>query len=176
MHRPTRCAIAERPSWNVLRGNPLLRKVKTQMSKLPEVLTSDAKKPAVVDDCLALIDAEVADKSGISGLAIKAGYAAVKGVKPGFIKQVVNDLLPEFAGALDPLYQEAKTGNKAVSAFFDANTGRVADALLAITDAKAQKSKSGVVKGTYDKLRGTAKKNVEAAVPRLGRVIEKHAD
>jgi hypothetical protein len=32
-----------------------------------------------------------------------------------------------------------------------------------------------VVKGTYDKLRGTAKKNVEAAVPRLGKLIERHA-
>jgi len=146
------------------------------MPKLPEVLTSEAKKPAVVDDCLALIDAEVADKSGISGLAIKAGYAAVKGVKPGFIKQVVADLLPEFADALDPLYQQAQSESKPVAAFFDANTSKVADALLAITDAKAQKSKSGVVKGTYDKLRGTAKKNVEAAVPRLGKMIEKHSN
>ncbi|WP_394844317.1 hypothetical protein LZC95_45605 [Pendulispora brunnea] len=146
------------------------------MPKLPEVLTSEAKKPAVVDDCLALIDAEVADKSGISGLAIKAGYAAVKGVKPGFIKQVVADLLPEFADALDPLYQQAQTENKPVATFFENNTSKVADALLAITDAKAQKSKSGVVKGTYDKLRGSAKKNVEAAVPRLGKMIEKHSN
>ncbi len=38
-----------------------------------------------------------------------------------------------------------------------------------------QKSPHGVVKGAYEKLRGTAKKNVEAAVPRLGRLIEKHA-
>jgi hypothetical protein len=30
------------------------------------------------------------------------------------------------------------------------------------------------VKGTYDRLRPSAKKNVEAAVPRLGRLIEKH--
>ena len=54
------------------------------MATLTEVLTSDAKKASVVDDCCALIDAEVGDKGGISGLAIKAGYATVKGVKPGF--------------------------------------------------------------------------------------------
>ena len=75
---------------------------------------------------------------------------------------------------LDPLFQEAKTKGVAVSSHFSANSSRVADALLAITDAKAQKSPHGVVKGAYDKLRGTAKKNVEAAVPRLGRLIEKH--
>jgi hypothetical protein len=145
------------------------------MATLTDVLTSDAKKAAVVDDCCTLIDQEVADKGGLSGIAIKAGYGAVKSIKPGFVKHVVNDLLPEFARALDPVYAEAKSANRPVSDFFSGNTGRVADALLSITDAKAEKSKSGVVKSTYDKLRGMAKKNVEAAVPRLGKLIERHA-
>lgn len=145
------------------------------MASLTEVLTSDAKKTAVVDDCMTLIDGEVSDKGGLSGLAIKAGYAAVKGVKPGFVRAVVIDLLPEFALALDPMFQEAKTKNVAVATHFNANSGKVADALLSITDAKAKKSSSGAVKRAYDGLRGVAKKNVEAAVPRLGKLIEKHS-
>lgn len=144
------------------------------MPSLPETLSNDSKKNQVVDDCCGVIDAEVADKSGFSGLALKAGYAAVKNVKPGFVRQVVSDLLPEFSAALDPIFQEAKTGNIAVSTHFIGNAARVADALLAITDGKAKRSTSGVVKGTYEKLRPTAKKNVEQAVPRLSRVIEKH--
>jgi hypothetical protein len=51
----------------------------------------------------------------------------------------------------------------------------VADALLSITDKKAERSKSGLVKSTYEKLRGSAKKNVEHAVPRLGKLVERHA-
>ena len=145
------------------------------MSSLSDVLLDDSKKPAVVDDCVALIDAEVKDKGGISGLAIKAGYGAVKGIKPGFIKQAVSDMLPDFAKALDATYQDAKSQNKPVADFFMANAERVADALLSITDARAERVKSGVVKGTYEKLRGTAKKNVEAAVPRLGKMVEKYA-
>ncbi len=145
------------------------------MSSLKDVLNDPQKKPAVVDDCCALVDAEVADKGGISGLAIKAGYAAVKGIKPGFIKQVVTDLLPEFADALGPIYTEAKDKNAAVETHLVSNASRVADALLAITDGKAQRSKSSVVKGTYDKLRGMAKKNVEHAVPRLARLVVKYA-
>jgi len=145
------------------------------MSSLTEALTSDSKKAAVVEDCLELIDSEVADKGGLSGLAIKAGYGVVKGIKPGFIKQAVSDLLPEFATALQPIYDEAKSKSKPVADYMKDNSARVADALLAITDAKAQRSKSGAVKGTYEKLRGSAKKNVEAAVPRLGKMVEKHA-
>ncbi len=144
------------------------------MSTLPEILTNEAKKGLVVDDCCALIDAEVKDKGGISGLAIKAGYSAVKGVKPGFVRNVVTDLLPEFARVLDPMFQEAKQASKPVSDFFSARSAEVAEALLALTDEKAKHSKNGMVRGTYDKLRGTAKKNVEAAVPRLGKLIEQH--
>ena len=71
------------------------------MPNLTEALTTESKKSAVVDDCVALIDAEVADKGGLTGLAIKAGYGTVKGIKPGFVRQVVSDLLPEFAHALE---------------------------------------------------------------------------
>ena len=143
------------------------------MPALPELLNDAAKKPAVISDCLTLIDQEVGDKGGFSGLAIKAGYAAVKGIKPGIIKEAVENLLPQFAVALDPLYQEAKTKAAPVSSHFSSNAQRVADALLGITDAKAQRA-SGLLKKTYDSLRPKAKENVVAAVPRLGRLVEKH--
>src|SRR6185295_12875175 len=143
---------------------------------LVDALTEESKKKDVVKDCCDLIDAEVKDKGGISGLAIKAGYGAVKGIKPGFIQHAVEDMLPEFAKALDPIYADAKSQNKPVASFFEANTSRVADALLSITDAKAARAKSGVAKGAYDKLRGSAKKNVEQAVPRLGKLIEKYGN
>jgi hypothetical protein len=145
------------------------------MPNLIDALTEDSKKTAVVDDCMGLIDAEVADKGGLTGFAIKAGYKTVQGIKPGFVRQVVTDLLPEFARVLDPLYQEAKTQGRGVREHFSANTARVADALLSITDEKAQRAKSGMVKSTYDKLRSSAKKNVEAAVPRLAAMVDKHA-
>jgi hypothetical protein len=145
------------------------------MARLPEVLTESDKRSRVVSDCLALIDSEVADKSGISGMAIKAGYKAVKGIKPGFLEKVVDDLLPEFAGAIDGVYQEAVERGRPVRDYFVENKTRAADSLLTITDDRAKRTKSGVIKATYERLRGSAKKNVEAAIPRLGELIQKHA-
>ena len=145
------------------------------MASLKESLTDDGKRKAVVEDCVQLIDAEVADKGGMSGMAIKAGYKAVKGIKPGFIPKVVNDLLPEFAEALTPIYTEAKEKSLPVAGYLAENSGRVAEALLAITDGKAERSDKGIVKSTYKRLRPSAKQNVEAAVPRLGKLVEKHA-
>lgn len=144
------------------------------MPALQDLLTSDEKKATVVNDCLEVLEQEVADRGGLSGAGIKLGYAAVKNFRPGFVKNVVTDLLPEFAKALDPIYQEAKTSHRPIAAHFMSNAGRAADGLLAITDAKAARSQNAVVKNTYDKLRGIAKKNVEAAMPRLGKLVEKH--
>lgn len=146
------------------------------MGSLTEALADESKKKDVIKDTCALIDEEVKDKGGLSGIAIKAGYSAVKGIKPGFVEKAVEDLLPDFAKALEPIQEEAKTASQPVSSYFEKNASKVADALLAITDAKAARAKSGVAKGAYEKLRSSAKKNVEQAVPRLGRLVEKYGN
>ena len=140
---------------------------------LGDVINEPSKKSALVADCCKLIDEEVSDKGGFSGAAVKMGYHAVKGIQPGFIAEVVEKLLPEFAGQIDAIWAEGKQGGNAGS-FFVSNKSRVADALLSVTDAKAKNAKSGVVRGTYDKLRGSAKKHVEDATPRLAKLLEKH--
>ncbi|HOU93028.1 MAG TPA: hypothetical protein PLU22_18365, partial [Polyangiaceae bacterium] len=70
------------------------------MPTLRERLSTGNKRTAVIDDALRVLDAEVADKSGISGMAIKAAFGMVKSVKPGFIREVVDHLLDDFVDAL----------------------------------------------------------------------------
>jgi hypothetical protein len=123
------------------------------MPTLTEALTSESKKSAVVEDCMHLIDEEVHDKGGLTGLAIKAGYKTVQGIKPGFVRQVVVDLLPEFASALEPIYADARATGGSIKTHFTSHSDQVADALLTITDEKAKRSKSGMVKGTYERPR-----------------------
>ena len=145
------------------------------MATLLETLGPQPKRTQVIADCVTLIESEVADKGGISGLAIKAGYKVVKSFKPGFTAEAVNGFLDEFCTALQPIVDDARAQQKPISSFFAASSNRVAEALLANTDARAQKSKLAGIKATYERLRGMAKKNVEAAVPRVGVLIEKHA-
>jgi hypothetical protein len=120
------------------------------------------------------LDHEVSDKGGISGLAIKAAYGVVKGVRPGFVREAVDMMLDDFLGALDPIYQEAVASNVRPGAHLLKNPSRVADALLGITDRRAERAERAVVKGAYEKLRPSAKKHVEASVPRLAQLLDKH--
>jgi hypothetical protein len=141
---------------------------------LNDVLKDDAQRASIIEDVVRLIDGEVAKQRGISGVAVKAGYKLVQGVKPGFVRNVVQALLPEFAAALEPIRAKAVSQGQSVSGYFAAHTQEIAEALLAVTDGRAQRSEHGSVKGAYSKLRGSARKNVEAAVPGLGAIIEKY--
>jgi hypothetical protein len=143
------------------------------MSTLSDILGQQATRTQVVADCEKVIDEEVSSK-GLMGLPIKAAYAVVKAVKPGFVPEVVDHMLDDFASRLDPLYQQAKSKNEPVTAHFNSRPGEVAEALLAITDERAQRAKNQTLKTAYEKLRGTAKKHVEAAVPRIARLIDKY--
>ena len=142
---------------------------------LREQIETGNKRASVIDDALQVLDAEVADKSGLSGIAVKGAFKVVKGIQPGFIRSVVDKLLDDFLDALNPIYQEAVSQGKAPGQHLQTNAGRVADALLGITDARAQRAERQVVKKTYEKLRPSAKKHVEAAAPRLGGMLDRHA-
>lgn len=148
--------------------------VRAAPMSLVDTLADPSKKNAVIDDSVKLIDEEVASKGGLSGVVVKTGYAAVKGIKPGFIREVCDKLMPEFAKELDPIWAEGKAKGDP-EAHFARERSRVADALLSVTDAKSKNAKSNLVRSTYDKMRGSAKKNVEEAVPRLAKLLVKHA-
>lgn len=141
------------------------------MATLKEMLGAPPKRGAVIDDACGVLDQEVDDKSGLGGVAIKTAYKVVKGIKPGFIREVVDHLLDDFLDALDPVYQGGLGGSQ--KEHFVRNAGAVADSLLAITDQRVQKSERAVIRKTYDRLRPTAKKQVEAAAPRLGALVER---
>jgi hypothetical protein len=140
---------------------------------LSEQLLTANNQPLLINDCCNMIDQQLAAKSGISGMAIKAAFAALKGAKPGYIPYIVEQLLPQFLTALDPLWYEGEKNGDPV-AYLNAKTSETADAMLSITDARIKHSNNSLVKGTYEKLRGSAKKHVEAAVPDLVQIVNKY--
>ena len=143
---------------------------------LKEILLDSSRRPAVVSDLETLVDEEVSDKSGVSGAVIKTGFAAVKKIKPGIIGSAVDSLLDDFTAALEPFYADFRgQGGGDFGAYLSGRGSEAADALLSVTDARAAKSSRESIKKVYEKLRPNGKKNVEEALPRLGKLIDKHA-
>jgi hypothetical protein len=144
------------------------------VTSLRESLGQQPARDRLIADACQVLDQEVGDKGGLGGLAIRGAYTAIKGIKPGFIREVVDSLLDDFLDALNPLAQEAAQRGVSAGAHLAANAQPMAEKLLAITDARVEGSSRAIIRSTYSKLRPTAIKHVAAAAPRLGQMLDRH--
>jgi len=141
---------------------------------LSDIHLNENHRETFVDDCVKLIDQQVAAAPGLGGLALKAAYSTVKGIRADYCAQVLDQLLPEISIALDPMWTEAKNNGNPVE-YLTQRKGEVADELLQISDKRVEKSTRAMVKGAYAKLRPSAKTYVENGVPDLAEIINKHS-
>src|SRR5215510_6782952 len=101
------------------------------MSTLKELLGAEPTRPKVIEDCVALIDAQVKTK----GFVVKAAYATIKTIKRRFVPEVVNALLDEWLDKLQPHHDRWRAQKGTTFAdFMIARSDEVAEDLLSVTD------------------------------------------
>jgi hypothetical protein len=143
---------------------------------LQEILLAPDTEPHVVADCLTLIEQEVAGKSGISGTAVKLAYKTAKTFAKGYLQSTVENLLPDFVGTLEPYWADfTSSGGSGFGDYLVKRGDEVSEALLAVTDARAKISERPVIIRAYGTVRGGAAKNINAALPAVGALVEKYA-
>ncbi len=144
------------------------------MVALSKKLPLPKRRGEIIEACCQLLDHEVGRKSGLSGFAIKTGYNILKAVKPGIVPEVVSRLFDEFLQALDPFHADfEKTNGISFGVHLSNHARSVAEALLAITDRRAEKSTSATLKSGYYRLRPLALGNVQQAIPGVASLIDR---
>lgn len=136
------------------------------MGSLVEALKDEGKRRQIVDAGVRVIEQEVADKGGLSGMAIKTTFRLVQGLKPGFVPMTLNHLIDDFAKKIDPFWLECQETKAEPRAYFQRRGPDVAQALLSITDERARRGE-GPARSAYERLRPEGVKHVTAAMPRL---------
>jgi hypothetical protein len=138
---------------------------------LVEQLGKEPQRPVVVGECVELIDAQVKQK----GFIMKSAYATIKTIKKKFVPEVVDSLLDDWLGRIQPHYEKWETTKpSSFSDYIIARSDDVAEDLLKVTDQRAENTSHTTAKKMYMKMRDSAKKNVVEAIPELARLIEKH--
>ncbi len=158
-------------------GNPGIKENNIPMAAtLREILLAPDVEPAVGAECYQLIGLELADKTGVSGTALKLAYKTVNTFMPGHIEFMVRDLLPDMVDQLDPFWADFRTSGGAEFGDYLTKRGdEVAEALLTVTDARAAASGRPTVIKAYKSVRGNAVKHITAALPRVGALVQKYA-
>ena len=114
--------------------------------------------------------------SGISGTAVKLAYKAVITFSPGHIRHMVEVLLPEMTGELEPYWaQFSASGDPEFGGYLAERGDEVTQALLAVTDARGAASSRPVITKAYGAVRDKAARHVTAALPRVGALVQKYA-
>ncbi len=145
-------------------------------ASLQEILLAPAIRPAVIDDCLALIDQEVSDKSGVSGTAIKLAYKTAKALTPGYLRKTMKSVLPGIVDQLAPYWVDfGASGGSDFGDYLAKRGPEVSESVLSVSDAQAAKSERPTIIKAYQSVRGNAASHVEAALPRVGQLVQKYA-
>jgi hypothetical protein len=143
---------------------------------LQQILLSPDTRPQVVADCNALIEHEVSEKSGISGTAVKLAYKTASTFAPGHVRHMVQTLLPKMVDNLQPFWADFNaSGGADFGDYLTKRGDEVAEAMLAVTDARAEASGRPVIVRAYRSVRGGAGKHIQAALPQVGDLVLKYA-
>ncbi len=143
---------------------------------LREILLSPDSEPKVIDDCYLLIEQQIAEKSGVSGTAVKLAYKAVNTFLPGHIRYMVESLLPEMVDKLEPYWADFNTSGGSEFGDYLAKRGEeLSQVLLSVTDDRAAGSGRPTVLKAYGTVRNSAGKHIEAALPHVGDLVLKYA-
>jgi hypothetical protein len=143
---------------------------------LQEILLAPETRPQVTADCFTLIEQELADKSGVSGTAVKLAYKTVNAFMPGHVRFMVGQLFPDMVARLEPFWADFTTsGGSGFGDYLVKRGDEVSEALLSVTDARAAGSSRPTVIKAYRSVRGHAVKHVQAALPRVGDLVMKYA-
>ncbi len=143
---------------------------------LEQMLLAPDVQPRVVADCMALVEQELAGKSGVSGAAVKVAYKAVTAFAPGYYKETIESMLPDMADKLQPFWADfQESGGGDFGDYLSKRSEEVGAAMLAVTDNMASVSERAVIIKAYGAVRGGAAKHIQAALPALGAVIQKYA-
>jgi hypothetical protein len=149
------------------------------MATLQEMLLAPDIQPRVVADCEELVTNQVAELSGVTGAAIKLAYNTVRKFDSSHINGMIQSILPNVADALQPYWAqfsaEYTPSSGDFGGFLAARDEEVSEALLAITDRRRDNSGRPAIVKAYNAIRARAGKQVKAALPALGLLIQKYA-
>jgi hypothetical protein len=139
---------------------------------LQEILLAPDVRPNVVADGVTLVNEEVKEK----GLIIKGAYKTVTTFASGIIHDAVETLLPDMLVKLQPFWTEFNAnGGGSFGDYLVARGEEASEALLSVTDERAKNSERAPIRKAYNAVRPSGVKNVEAALPRLGALVQKYA-
>ncbi|HSW14525.1 MAG TPA: hypothetical protein VLI06_16880 [Solimonas sp.] len=145
------------------------------MKSLSDILLAPGNKEAAIGDLAHLLESTMASRGGLTGMAMKTGLSMLKAAKPDVMQRGATRMLPEFASALQPLFERFQaSGGKDFAAFLAQNSTEATRIIAQAADHLMSTSQNATAKSLFARFRGGAEKDIAAMVPQVGKLFQKY--
>lgn len=147
------------------------------MTTLSELLLAPGRREPLEKRTAAWVEKHVASLGGIKGLTLKAALGALQRARPDIVPKAVHRLLPEFFGALEPLFREFKAAHGGdprghdFGAYLVTHRERAVEALMVVADARAAATQHKAITTTYKRIRGMLEGELRSMLPALAKMM-----
>jgi hypothetical protein len=148
---------------------------KPESLRLVDALLADDRRDRLVADCVRLVEAHIGKRGGLRGLSLRTALALMRSLRPDALTVAIGQLLPQWAEALEPLYQEFRQSpDEQFSGFLAARSAPASRALVGVIDRRVAISQNKTLKAAYARLRKDAATEMEAALPDLAELLARY--
>jgi len=141
---------------------------------LADAVADPVRRHAIALDAVDEAAAAIRSRRGLGASAAQAGLRAIHRLRPGFLSDRIEQLLPAMAEAVDPWWREGLERGDAPM-WLHENRNEVANSLLAVTDAHVAGATDAAAISVYHRLRGSAPGRIADEMPRIAAFIGRHA-
>jgi hypothetical protein len=120
------------------------------------------------------VEQHLGSRGGVKGMAMKAGYVALRAAKPDVALRAVRALLPSMVEALQPLHEQfQQAGGGDFGDFLVRRADQAAALLLEVTDRRVATVQNTAAKSLYQRFRGSAAGELQVLLPTLGKLLQR---
>ncbi|MDO4928242.1 MAG: hypothetical protein Q3976_04180 [Corynebacterium sp.] len=145
------------------------------MSEFKEAVTADNRDKAVNDVANAL-EETIDQLSGLTGKAVKLGYAAAKKKRPDIAIKIADTMLESLCDTLDPYWSDYKSDSGSdFGAYLVEHKDEVSRDVLKLADEKVAEIDNDKLTKGHERFRNKAVDYAEISLPALGKALEQNA-
>jgi len=141
---------------------------------LTDTVNEPEQRSAIAVDAVAEARAAVRARSGLAGMAARVGFDTITRLRPGFLEQHVEAMLPDLALAIEPHWNAGIAVGSAATHLAEQAPQVTAD-LLHVTDAYVDNAVDTTAIAVYRRLRPFAPARIQEQIPRIANFVERHS-
>ncbi len=151
------------------------RLVPSEIRPVTAMYRDPKRVSAFIDDAIETAELTIEQTEGAVGVRLRVGYSLLNRIRPTFIDDNIDRLMPSVAEVLDSHLAQCPV-EVGIAEWIAASSAELTERLLGLVDESAGMTSNERTLRVYRRFRPFASTHVSVFVPGLGHVVERHIE